>query len=117
MLTETDDRGDSRLFGYFPQLLPVADRSADLSCELVEDLHLKKAAVFHAIQCSMGIAKQAWRLGPAVQVDHGGLSVAVSAWPEFGAQRPGADAFHIRFPDDAPVIINVVPDQVDNATR
>lgn len=65
----------------------------------------------------MGVAEQACRFGTVVQVDHCGLGVAVGVRPEFGTQRPRADALYIRLANDAPVVIHVVTDQILNIDR
>ncbi|MNJ36820.1 hypothetical protein D3C77_316230 [compost metagenome] len=65
----------------------------------------------------MGVAQQGLRLTTVVQVDHRRLRVGVGVWPQHTAQRRGADALDLWPTDDAPVVVDVVTDQILNLGR
>ncbi|MNP54090.1 hypothetical protein D3C76_1486200 [compost metagenome] len=52
-----------------------------------------------------------------MQVDHRRLAVRVSVRPECTAHRLGADPLHVRLTDHAPVVVDVVADDVGGAVR
>ncbi|MNN53832.1 hypothetical protein D3C81_1686170 [compost metagenome] len=65
----------------------------------------------------MRVSEKARRLVAVVQIDHRRLRVGVSFRPKPGAQGLGADALNIRLADHAPVIVDVMADQVFQLRR